>query len=87
MSCHMCLNAYVDPNLTHDNDLSFHTIGKSSSKFRLMFRSGAGRPTEILFEEKALDNAIAWHLVGFYQPAYCPNCGRKLIENEQREEG
>lgn len=46
--------------------------------------SGDDRPTEILFEE-LYDNA-GWELVGYYQPKYCPNCGRELMENQKETE-
>lgn len=86
MSCHICLNAYVDPDLTHDNDLSYHSIGHADTEHQITFRSGANRPTEILIEKRVHQKDRAWSLVGYYKPNYCPNCRRKLIENKQREE-
>lgn len=83
MSCKMCLNAHVDPELTNDNDLSCFTIGKCTDSYRLMFRSGDGRPTGILFEEWNRDRG--WHTLGFYWPNFCPNCGRRLTENEKKD--
>lgn len=86
MSCYMCNNANVDPELTHDNDLSYHSIGATDKEHRMMFRSGARRPTEIEIEKRVQRKDRAWDLIGFYRPKYCPECGRELIENKQREE-
>lgn len=33
MSCKMCLNAHVDPELTSDNDLSYSTIGECTDSY------------------------------------------------------
>lgn len=81
MACKMCINAHTDPDLTSDNDLSYFDVGKYEKSFRLMLRTGDGRPTGMLVEH--LDEEIGWNTVGFYWPKFCPNCGRKLTENEE----
>lgn len=81
MACGMCDNAHTNPELQSDNDLSYFSIGKCEDSYRLMLRTGDGRSTQILFEKWGQDRR--WHLVGFYQPDFCPNCGRKLTENEK----
>ena len=78
--CYMCDNAYVDDELDFSNDLSYYGIGNSCDKHRMMLRSGARRPTTILVE-KYDDTAQQWITIGTYEPKYCPNCGRALIEN------
>lgn len=78
-ACGMCVNAYVDDELSSDNDLSFFGIGTCSRGFRLLLRSGASRPTELLVERHF--GTSGWLTVGTYKPKYCPNCGRELIEN------
>ena len=78
--CYMCLNARVDPELTDNNDLSYHGIGDCERNWRLMIRSGGGRPVEIQVEAW-LGNR--WVLIGAYQPKFCPNCGRKLTEYQK----
>ena len=83
MACEMCLNAHVDHDLTSDNDLSFFTIGKCEKRYRLMFRSGSGRPTSILVERWT--SRKLWEEIGFYHPKFCPNCGRPLTENEPKK--
>lgn len=77
--CKMCVNASVDGELNHDNDLSYIGIGSCEKGLRLLFKTGDGKPTEILVER--WDDKHGWQTVGFYRPAYCPNCGRPLVEN------
>lgn len=78
-SCGMCVNAYIDPDLDNEHDLSFFVIGSCAKRYRILFRSGASRPTEILFERH--HGSDGWHCFGVYRPKYCPNCGRELKEN------
>lgn len=79
--CRMCDSAYTNPELTSDNDLSYFGIGECVSGYRLMLRSGDGKPTEIIVE--AWNEKAGWCTIGHYQPKYCPNCGRELRENER----
>ena len=79
-ACHMCLSADIDPELTSSNDLSYVGVGSCENGYRLMLKSGAGKPTEIEVEQFSQQDR-EWHLIGFYRPQYCPNCGRKLINN------
>lgn len=78
-ACRMCFNAHTDPELNSDNDLSYIGIGECEKGFRMLLRSGDGRPTAILVE-KWFDGT-GWMTIGYYQPQYCPNCGRELKEN------
>lgn len=77
--CRMCLNATVDGDLNHDNDFSSIGIGSCETGLRMMFITGNGQPTEILVERWY--DKHGWLTVGYYRPAYCPNCGRLLVEN------
>lgn len=81
--CGMCNNAFTDPELNSDNDLSYIGIGKCEKGFKMFLRSGDGRPTAILVE-KWFD-ATGWRTIGDYQPKYCPNCGREPKENVPRQ--
>ena len=83
-ACGMCNNAFTAPDLNSDNDLSFFGIGECEKGYRLLLRSGDGRPTTILVE-KWLDGT-GWMTIGYYQPQYCPNCGRELRENVPRKQ-
>lgn len=74
----MCDNAKVNPELTSENDLSYHILGTTYHGYRIVFRSGDNRATAILIE--VVEDA-EWRAIGEYRPLYCPNCGRKLIEN------
>ncbi len=84
MACDMCLNAHVDPDLTSDNDLSFFSIGRCEKSYRLVYRSGDGKPTSILAERWNI-RRCCWEEIGFYHPKFCPNCGRRLTENGLKE--
>lgn len=82
--CGMCNNAFVNPELRTDNDLSYVTLGKSMAKMRIMMRSGCGKSTQIIVER--YDNESGWYLAGSYRPRFCPNCGRELVENRKEIE-
>lgn len=80
--CGMCLNARVDEELTEDNDYSAYSVGESQSGFRLMLCSGAGKPTRI---EAEMHTEHGWGTVAVYEPKYCPNCGRSIMEYAKKE--
>lgn len=80
--CNMCFNATVDPRLRGKNDLHYHPLGFTEENYAIYFRSGDGQATEIIFEDKKTKSES--HLVGRYEPRYCPNCGRELIENNKK---
>lgn len=77
--CHLCNNAAIDPELTHDNDLSYMSVGKCLNQVRILFRSGDRKPTALLFEKWR--EGYGWATIGDYIPKFCPECGRKLVEN------
>lgn len=82
IGCSFCRNAVCDDELTSNNDFSYRTIGHADKDKRILLRTGAGRPTEILIECLA---SSAWYLCAFYRPKFCPECGRQLIENCNNE--
>lgn len=82
--CHMCTNARVDPDLTDDNDLSYHGVGDCASNFRLMMRSGARKPVMLEVEAWLGER---WGLIGSYEPKFCPECGRELTEYRRVVDG
>ena len=47
----MCANAFTDPELNIDNDLSYIGIGECEKGYRMLPHSGDGRPTTILVEK------------------------------------
>lgn len=77
--CQMCLNARVDNSrgLTDDNDLSYVSVGSVDGGYRIMIRSGDGKPVSVIFEATNKDHN-EMKVVGRYQPNFCPNCGRQL---------
>lgn len=81
--CNMCFNAMVDPVLKGKNDLHYFPLGMAEENYAFYFRSGGEQSTEILFEDKRTRQPS--HLVGQYQPDFCPNCGRMLKENNKRQ--
>ena len=79
-ACYMCDNAYTNPELDSDHDLSYISIGKCIRGYRMFMRAGDGRSTTILIEKWI--EGTGWCAIGDYQPQYCPNCGRRLKEND-----
>jgi len=74
-ACHMCSKA-----LTDDWEPSWVDLGSFCASRRMLIRSNAHGPTELLVEELLEDG---WHTTGYYRPRYCPNCGRELVENQK----
>jgi len=94
--CKYCFNARVyrptdeelmDPfatELTDENDSSSCGVGHCFSRNRrFMINSGHGHPVNIEFEEWT-EEMPEWHRVGIYYPKYCPECGRKLDEYDNK---
>ena len=48
-----------------------------------MFRTAIGRPTGIFVE--CFDKEKGWTTTDFYWLKFCPNCGRRLTENEKKK--
>lgn len=80
--CGRCLNAYVDDELTPENDFSAFSLGTSENGHRMMIQTGNGRPTEVV-SEVWNPTVKMWETTGYYYPKYCPECGRELFENEE----
>lgn len=84
LPCPMCDNARVNGDLTDRNDLHYCAVGDSEDGFRVMIRSGAGRPMALLFEQRrklrADSQEQVWMTMAVYEPKFCPNCGRELSE-------
>ena len=79
----MRFNATVDPTLKGKNDLHYFPLDIVEENYAIYFRSGGEQSTEILFEDKKTKEPS--HLVGRYQPNFCPNCARRLKENNKRQ--
>lgn len=77
-ACRMCDNARLNDKLTDENDYSAITIGNCADGYRMMLCSGWGRPLRIEIEK--WNEKAGWYKIGEYNPAYCPNCGRKIDE-------
>ena len=94
--CKYCFNARVykptdeelmDPfatELTDENDSSSCGVGHCFTRNRrFMINSGNGQPVNIEFEEWT-EKMPEWHRVGIYYPKYCPECGRRLDEYDNK---
>ena len=93
--CKYCFNARVykptdeelmDPfatELTDENDSSSCSVGTSCNGTRLMITSGHGEPVRIEID-KFFEDYQEWHTVGKYYPKYCPECGRRLDEYDNK---
>lgn len=93
--CKYCFNARVykptdeelmDPfatDLTDENDSSSCSVGTSYNNTRLMITSGHGEPVRIEID-KFFEDYQEWHTVGKYYPKYCPECGRRLDEYDNK---
>lgn len=79
--CGRCLNAFVDDELTPENDFSAFSLGESDDGKRMMIQTGCGKPTEIISEAWHPTHK-QWETTGVYYPKFCPECGRPLYENE-----
>ena len=78
IGCDYCLNATCCSDLCDDNDLSYSSVGFCVSGYSAYLRTGARRPTVLMVQDR--DNKGKWS----YEPKYCPECGRRLVENFAR---
>lgn len=70
--CSMCDSARVNDELTTDNDFSCIDVGFMAVGYRMMLCSGDGKPLRLEIEHFVDGH---WHLIGHYNPLFCPNCG------------
>ena len=69
-------------NTDDGNDLRYMYVGKVSDGFSLNIRSGSNQPTALLVF--SFNNAIQEMVTeGIYIMKYCPECGRRLFENDK----
>ena len=76
--CDFCRNAYTCEELSHDNDLSYMSVGKGDDNTRMLFATGDKRPTLLIVETRT---DRGFKPIATLKPKYCPFCGRELIEN------
>lgn len=82
MNCKYCLNSFVDDELDPNNDGSSFSVGKAANQHAIYLTTGGGGPTliEILGWNEQLGQNVT---LGNYAPKFCPECGRKLVENNK----
>lgn len=81
--CSYCKNAFTDHRLTSDNDLSYCSIGRCEKDMSAFICSAVAHrpPVQIIvqkYRKEIRQNVDVFH----YAPAYCPVCGRRIVENE-----
>lgn len=81
MACRFCDNAFTNPNLTIYNDLSYCSVGFSEKGYALYIRSGHCRSTSLVVTRFGAGLGLNQD-VAFYSMKYCPECGRRLFEND-----
>ena len=78
--CRVCCNATVEPELTSENDLSYIGVGRIADGYGMYIRSSYGKPTVLIISR--WEGNLAGNVdIGSYKMKFCPECGRKLIEN------
>ncbi len=80
LGCRYCDNAKINGELTSENDFSSITIGRCEKYTRLMLSSG-GYYNDVRIELEEFGPYDRWITKGIYYPKFCPECGRKIIEN------
>lgn len=81
-ACKFCNNVATDSELTENNDLSYTSLGVCEDGYCIFFKTGDGRPTEILFEDRKNLKTLT-RCAAYYIPKFCPECGRELTENQK----
>ena len=78
--CRVCYNAAVEPKLTSENDLGYIGVGRIVDGYGMCIKSGNGKPTALIISRQE-GNLVGNVDIGSYKMKFCPECGRKLIEN------
>lgn len=81
--CEMCDSALVNQEMDEDADLSYITIGKCLSDYRLVMAAGGRLPPRIEIDYR---DGNRMQSAGVYYPKFCPNCGRRITEKEKGRE-
>lgn len=84
MPCEFCDNATTNRELTFENDLSYRSIGMTDKNYSMLLKTGDNKPTQIIVQ-KWLEKYQCNTVIAKYTMQYCPECGRKLIENKRRD--
>lgn len=82
--CSYCKNAFTDLRLDPDNDFSYKSIGSCDNGFgAFMCATALNRPPVKIIVQKYQKEIKQNVDVFCYTPAFCPMCGRKIVENEK----
>lgn len=77
MACYLCEDATTNEELTEENDLAYFIIGRAIGQYRISYRVSSKSGHFIQFEKISHIPGI-WETKAYYEPNFCPNCGRKL---------
>ena len=80
-ACCFCKNAEINNNLNWTNDFSAYVLTVSDG-YRILLESGDAQPT-VIKVEKWYDEHKQWGGILDYKMKYCPECGRRLTENDK----
>lgn len=83
-SCKYCTNAFTDRRLDGNGDLSYFSIGRAEKGITAFIRSSAEyRPPVCIVVQKYREDIKHNVDIVHYTPAYCPVCGRQIVENKK----
>ena len=82
--CKYCSNAFSDLRLDAHHDLSYLPIGNAEKGFAAFVRASAEYKPPVCIVVQTYREDIKQNVgVMHYTPAYCPVCGREIIENKK----
>lgn len=82
--CKYCTNAFTDRRLDSKGDLSYFPIGRAEKGITAFIRSSAEyRPPVCIVVQKYREDIKQKVDIVHYTLAYCPVCGRQIIENKK----
>lgn len=83
-SCKYCTNAFKDLHLDGHHDLSCLPVGRAEKGVAAFIRSSAEyRPPVCIIVQQYREDIKQNVDIVHYTPAYCPVCGRQIIENKK----
>ena len=91
--CDYCRNAFTS-DIDPEYDGSYLNIGQTEKGYRMFFGSAAlsKPPVRILVDTFCEDAYYRGHKgcnvdIAIYTPKYCPECGRRIKENDKYRRG
>ena len=84
--CSYCHDHVTDPYLTEENDAASQTIGDSEQHLHLFFTTGGRRAPRIeVWQVFPSERFVTENrLVAHYFPKFCPECGRRINQEDYK---